>query len=205
MFASCNNASETNTTAATATDTTTSVAMPHSMDTATTTGGLMQPMTSMMAGMKAVQITGDFDVDYANMMIAHHQGALDMAQAELAQGADAGLKTIAQGIISKQKNEQDQLKNILANYKAHGMKHGEGALQKSIEGMGSKMTGMTMSGNVDKDFATMMMAHHEQGIAMDKLQVEHGMDSKLKQMAKKSISSQQTEIGQFKAWLAANP
>jgi uncharacterized protein (DUF305 family) len=37
-------------------------------------------MDKMMAGM-AVKPTGDVDVDFAAMMIPHHQGAIDMALA----------------------------------------------------------------------------------------------------------------------------
>ena len=82
------------------------------------------------------------------------------------------------------------------------MKHGEGALQKSMDAMAAKMMKMPMSSITDQDFATMMIAHHEHGIAMDKLEIEHGMDNPLKAMAKKSIASQQNEIKALKAWLA---
>ena len=42
-------------------------------------------MTRMMAGM-TVKPSGEVDADFAAMMIAHHQGAVDMAMAELRHG-----------------------------------------------------------------------------------------------------------------------
>jgi hypothetical protein len=39
------------------------------------------------------------------MMKVHHQGAIDMAQAELASGKDPQLRGMAQNIISAQKKE----------------------------------------------------------------------------------------------------
>jgi len=42
-------------------------------------------MDRMMAGM-AVKPTGNVDADFAAMMIPHHQGAIDMAVAELRHG-----------------------------------------------------------------------------------------------------------------------
>jgi uncharacterized protein (DUF305 family) len=61
-------------------------------------------MDKMMSGM-AVRPTGDVDADFAAMMIAHHQGAIDMAMAELRYGKNEQLRRIAQGIIVEQQQE----------------------------------------------------------------------------------------------------
>ena len=61
-------------------------------------------MDMMMAGMD-VEPSGDVDRDFATMMIAHHQGAIDMAQAELRHGRNGQLRRIAQGIIVEQQGE----------------------------------------------------------------------------------------------------
>jgi hypothetical protein len=64
-------------------------------------------MTKMMDDM-AVKPSGDIDRDFAAMMIPHHQGAIDMAQAELRYGQNEQLRRIAQEIIV------DQLQEIAA-------------------------------------------------------------------------------------------
>jgi len=61
-------------------------------------------MDTMMAGMN-VKPTGDVDVDFAAMMIPHHQGAIDMALAELRYGKNEQLRRIAQEIIVDQQQE----------------------------------------------------------------------------------------------------
>jgi uncharacterized protein (DUF305 family) len=61
-------------------------------------------MRLMMAGMD-VKPSGDVDQDFAAMMIPHHQGAIDMARAELAYGKNERLRRIAQEIIVEQKAE----------------------------------------------------------------------------------------------------
>ena len=61
-------------------------------------------MKKMMAGM-AVKPTGDADTDFAAMMIPHHQGAIDMAVAELRYGKNEQLRRIAQEIIVDQQQE----------------------------------------------------------------------------------------------------
>jgi uncharacterized protein (DUF305 family) len=61
-------------------------------------------MEAMMAGMN-VKPSGDVDVDFAAMMIPHHQGAIDMALAELRYGKNEQLRRIAQEIIVDQQQE----------------------------------------------------------------------------------------------------
>ncbi len=61
-------------------------------------------MDKMMAGMD-IKPTGDVDQDFAAMMIPHHQGAIDMAQAELRYGHNEQLRRIAQEIIVEQQQE----------------------------------------------------------------------------------------------------
>src|SRR6266852_6104262 len=61
-------------------------------------------MDKMMAGMN-VKPSGDVDHDFTAMMIPHHQGAIDMAQAELRYGRNEQLRRIAQEIIVEQQQE----------------------------------------------------------------------------------------------------
>ena len=46
--------------------------------------------------------SGNYDRDFVAMMVPHHQGAIDMAQAELRYGREAQLRRIAQEIIVDQ-------------------------------------------------------------------------------------------------------
>ena len=52
-----------------------------------------------------VPFSGDADRDFARMMIPHHQGAIDMALAELRYGKDKRLKRLAQEIVVDQQQE----------------------------------------------------------------------------------------------------
>lgn len=61
-------------------------------------------MAKMMNDM-AVKPTGDVNRDFVEMMIPHHQGAIDMAVAYLRYGDNEQLKRIAQEIIVDQQQE----------------------------------------------------------------------------------------------------
>jgi uncharacterized protein (DUF305 family) len=73
---------------------------------------MAQAMRRMDDGMM-VRPSGNADRDFAAMMIAHHQGAIDMAKAELQFGHDPVLRRLAQGIIVEQQQEIELMRRQL--------------------------------------------------------------------------------------------
>jgi uncharacterized protein (DUF305 family) len=61
-------------------------------------------MTKMMIDM-GIRPSGDVDTDFVAMMVPHHQGAIEMARAELRYGHNEQLKRMAQAIIVTQSQE----------------------------------------------------------------------------------------------------
>lgn len=55
----------------------------------------------------------EFDTLWLESMIAHHQGAVEMAKAEIANGDDAAAKALAGEIIKAQEAEIAQMKQLL--------------------------------------------------------------------------------------------
>lgn len=77
----------------------------------------MKDMKGMMKDnndkMSSMSMSGNADVDFAMMMRVHHQGAIDMAQAELKDGKAPEMRKLAQSIIVAQKKEITQLERFL--------------------------------------------------------------------------------------------
>ena len=85
-------------------------------------GGMdMKAMMKDMSGkMSSMPMSGDPDADFAMMMRIHHQGAIDMANAELSNGKNPQMKKMATAIIAAQKRE-------IAQFDAYLAKHGHAA------------------------------------------------------------------------------
>ena len=79
----------------------------------TFTSVMAAAMTRMDHDMMA-PASGDADRDFATMMIPHHQGAVEMAQAELRFGRDPVLRRLAQGIIVEQRQEIVVMRQAIA-------------------------------------------------------------------------------------------
>jgi uncharacterized protein (DUF305 family) len=69
-------------------------------------------MKKMMNDMM-VKPTGDVDRDFVAMMVAHHQGAVDMAQAFLRYGHNEQLRRLCQEIIVTQSQEITTMRRAL--------------------------------------------------------------------------------------------
>lgn len=173
---------------------------------ATTSNGnanLMDMMNKNMQEMKGMTSSGNPDNDFAAMLKTHHMGALEMAQAEVAQGTDAEMKAMAQKMIDAQQKEIAELNTFLSGHQAHG--GGEAFHKEVMMQMDNMKMDMNMTGSFDKQFAEMMVHHHKGAIDMSKAYIKSGAhEEKLKTMANKIITDQQKEIGELQAWLAKN-
>jgi uncharacterized protein (DUF305 family) len=72
------------------------------------TGGMTDADMQQLAGAKGTQ----FDSMWLSMMIAHHQGAIDMAKTEVTQGSNAEAKSLAQKIIDGQQAEITEMQGL---------------------------------------------------------------------------------------------
>lgn len=91
----------------------------HSGHGATDTGD--SPSTSAyiaandkMHAAMSLEFTGNPDVDFARGMIAHHQGAVDMARVLLEYGEDPQMRQLAETIIAAQEAEIAFMRDWLA-------------------------------------------------------------------------------------------
>lgn len=66
---------------------------------------LMAGMADMDRNMSQAMMAEDIDVAFVCGMIPHHQGAIDMARAELAHGDDPWARQMAQKVIDAQTQE----------------------------------------------------------------------------------------------------
>ncbi|GGF14648.1 MULTISPECIES: DUF305 domain-containing protein [Flavobacterium] len=166
---------------------------------------MMQKMHTMMTEMDGMTMKDDPDIDFATMMIMHHQGAIDMANLELQEGTNTEMKAKAKTIIDAQQKEIQQLQSILsglildntdANFSTE--------LMMSMKKMGTDADTQLITGDIDNDFATMMIVHHQAALDNASAYIHHGSNVELNTMAKMMVDLQTKEIIELAQWLIEN-
>ena len=74
---------------------------------------LIASMEKMHMAMGAIESSGNADIDFVTLMLPHHQGAIDMAKAQLLYGKDPQMRRLAQEIITDQQLEIELMKRWL--------------------------------------------------------------------------------------------
>src|SRR5215204_5526604 len=74
------------------------------------------------------------------------------------------------------------------------------AFERVREVTTTRFKDVKLAGDPDKDFATMLIAHHEDLIFLAKTQLEYGGDRHMRQLAQKLLDEQQKQISDLKEW-----
>ena len=85
--------------------------------TVTTSTKKYQQINDNMHTSMDIKFTGDADKDFLAAMIPHHQGAVDMAEVVLQHGKNPKIRQLAQEIITMQKKEIAEMKQLLKESK----------------------------------------------------------------------------------------
>lgn len=168
---------------------------------------LMQSMNKTTSTMNNTTMNGDFDYDFANLMIMHHQMAIDMSQVAIEKGNDQVIKSMANGIAVAQNIEIKQMQQFIQNYKIpsnNDQNSNSSKIATEMKSMMNNMHKVKMYDNIDKNYVAMMIPHHESAVAMAKQQLEFGKQNSMITLAKNIIEDQTFEIEKFKKWQTNN-
>lgn len=166
---------------------------------------MMDSMHAMMDRMMAMPKTNDPEIDFAKMMVMHHQGAINMSNVELQAGGNDSLKRTAQKIITEQLAEIAKFNAILAGSAVDNSDPSFSARQMENMKKGGKIADIQIiTGDIDNDFATLMIVHHQGAIDNASAYLHHGNSLALKTMANSIIGDQTMEIQELSDWLKTN-
>ncbi len=146
------------------------------------------------------------DVMFAQMMIPHHQQAIELADLTPQRTDNQALLKLANTISAEQQPEIDTMKALLVQWGAdptmgdHGM-HGGSAMQGMVDDATMTKLKSLNGPEFDTLWLQSMIAHHQGAIEMAKTEIAKGQSADLTTMAKSIVTSQQAEIDQMKQML----
>lgn len=166
---------------------------------------MMDTMHAMMSRMESMTMTNNPEIDFVKMMMMHHQGAVSMANVELQSGSNDSLKRTAQKIITEQQAEITQFNTILATLTVDNRDTFFSMEQMdNMTKMGKAADVQLITADIDNDFASLMMVHHQSAIDNASAYLHHGNNAQIKTMATTIVTSQNMEIVELGNWLIAN-
>jgi uncharacterized protein (DUF305 family) len=166
---------------------------------------MMDSMHAMMNRMQAMPPTNDPEIDFPKMMIMHHQGAINMSNVLVQEGKNDSLKRFAQKVITAQQKEIQDMSNTLATLTVNNsVPEFTKEQMDHMMKMDQIADVQLITGDLDNDFATLMIQHHNAAIENSEAYLLYGNHDGLKVMAMKMIDDQKKEIMELSNWLKAN-
>ncbi|GAA1090913.1 DUF305 domain-containing protein [Nocardiopsis metallicus] len=143
----------------------------------------------------------DADVHFAQMMIPHHEQAVDMADlADTRAGSE--VRALAEEIRAAQGPEIEQMETLLDAWGAeveHGMDHSQ------MDGMLSEEQMSQLEAAEGEEFDTLflefMVLHHEGAVDMARTELAEGVNPEARELAEEIIAAQEDEIEQMNEML----
>ena len=179
---------------------------------ANTMSGAASAVPSMVAPAQpasAAPRSATFDQQFIDMMVPHHQGAVEMAQIAQQRAEHAEIKALAGSIVTSQNAEIQDMKNwrkawfgsdvtpamdqpIPYNMRMPGM--------SSMMNMANDVRALRTASPVDRAFIDAMIPHHRGAIEMAQAAGSQAQHQEIKDLASSIIAAQQKEIGQMQDW-----
>lgn len=173
-------------------------------------GGMMNHGGMMM---NLGPASANYDLYFIDMMIPHHQGAIEMAKEVLAKSKRSELKKLATDIIQAQNKEIKEMQewrktwypkvgNKPMFYHAQ-MGHGMAMTAADMKNMMMMGDLGKADANFDLRFLDAMIPHHEGALMMAKDAAQKSKRPEMKALSQAILTSQQAEINQMKEWKKA--
>jgi uncharacterized protein (DUF305 family) len=149
------------------------------------------------------------DVMFAQMMIPHHQQAVEVAAMVPDRSNNPDVIALAAKIAGEQQPEIDTMKALLLqwNVDPNEMSHESGHAGMAMTGMVNDATMVRLDSlkgtSFDMLWLQSMISHHQGAIEMAKTEIADGKSADLITLAKNIVAAQQAEIDQMKQMLGA--
>jgi uncharacterized protein (DUF305 family) len=142
---------------------------------------------------------GEYDQNFIDGMVPHHQAAIDMAKVAQRKAEHAELKALADAIASAQDGEIAQMKAWRKEwYGSDEIAPGNGGHQ--MAGMDTDLGQLENAVPFDKAFIDAMIPHHQSAIDMAQEAIDKAKHKEIKELAVKIITAQHAEIDKMEVW-----
>lgn len=158
-------------------------------------------------------VEAEFDQMFIDMMVPHHQGAVEMARLAQERAERPEIRQMAEEVIKAQDAEIEQMRQWRQAWygSSDTPSMSEMPALHNMPGMGEAGHAMDMADEVeqlrnasepfDRAFIEAMIPHHQSAIDAARLAEQQATRPEIKELAQAIIEDQQREIDQMNQWL----
>lgn len=148
----------------------------------------------------------DADTEFAQMMIVHHEGAIEMADVAATDAASEEVRELAENISAAQGPEIDKMSSWLEAWGEEPTAEGDmGGMD--MGGLDQEAAMAELSGvpgaDFDRRFRELMIEHHRGAVDMAEAELAGGENPQALELAQRIIDAQTTEIAEMEQMLQA--
>lgn len=152
----------------------------------------------------------DADTMFAQMMIVHHEGAIEMADLAVERAESEEVRSLAEGISAAQGPEIEKMTSWLEAWGEDtmsmggmgGMDHGG----MDMDGLSQEEAMAELAGlsgaEFDRRFLELMIAHHEGAVEMAQAELEDGQNTEALALSEQIVADQEAEIAEMQQLLS---
>lgn len=165
-----------------------------------------QILDEMADRMRSVPTCNSISKMYILQMIPHHEAGVKMSENILNFTTDTEIEELAKNIISSKTQEILRMEDMLAcceevENNARDISIYQREFQNIFENMIKRMSNAQTGNNLNVDFLSEMIPHHEGEINMTKNVLRYEICSELKQLAEEIIANETAQTEQMKSLL----
>ena len=146
-----------------------------------------------------------YDLQFLDTMMAHHQGAVEMAKMIDGKTQNAELRKFGAQIVADQQKEIAQMKSWRQKWFAAKPLAMNMEMPGMADSMKMDMAKLSAARNADFDrlFVEMMIPHHQGAVEMSQDALAKAGHPEIKTLSQQIIKAQQAEIKMMQGWKTA--
>jgi len=157
----------------------------------------------MIKSLKEVEQTNSISEMFINQMIVMHESSIKLSENILSYTTNSNIEMIAKSFVESGNSDKLDLVEMLNFCRSCKNEERDISLYQRknlliIDSMISQMNGINISNNIDLDFLSGMIGHHEGEIEMAKNLLGYETCENLRNYAEKLIVSHQLQVNQMK-------
>ena len=144
-----------------------------------------------------------FELQFLDSMIAHHQGAVEMAVLAEARAERVEVRELAASIVDEQEREIAKMaewRNSWYDGKPEAINMEFPGMARGMEQMDTKKLESLKGSAFDTEFLRQMIPHHEGAIEMARALKNGKARAEVRELADDIVAAQEAEINQMREW-----